>query len=73
MYDNDFWTGEYSQDHKPFVEQDKAVGHAVRAVYFYSGVTDIAAITGTKEYDLALKNIWEDIVERKFFLPEVLG
>lgn len=73
LYDNDFWTGEYSQDHKPFVEQDKAVGHAVRAVYFYSGVTDIAAITGTKEYDLALKNIWEDIVERKIFLTGGIG
>ena len=73
LYDNDFWTGEYSQDHKPFVEQDKAVGHAVRAVYFYSGVTDIAAITGTEEYDLALKNIWEDIVERKIFLTGGIG
>ncbi len=73
LYDNDFWTGEYSQDHKPFVEQDKAVGHAVRAVYFYSGVTDIAAITGTKEYDFALKNIWEDIVERKIFLTGGIG
>ena len=72
-YDNDFWTGEYNQDHKPFVEQDKAVGHAVRAVYFYSGVTDIAAITGTKEYDSALENIWEDIVERKIFLTGGIG
>ena len=56
-----------------FRSQDKAVGHAVRAVYFYSGVTDIAAITGTKEYDLALKNIWEDIVERKIFLTGGIG
>ena len=36
----------YQQDHKPIVEQDEAVGHAVRAGYFYSGVADVAALTG---------------------------
>jgi DUF1680 family protein len=35
--------GEYSQDHRLVVEQSEAVGHAVRAAYFYSGVTDVAA------------------------------
>ena len=46
--------GEYSQDHRPFPEQNKAVGHSVRAGYFYAGATDIAAITGTDEYTPAL-------------------
>ncbi|MDG2397089.1 MAG: glycoside hydrolase family 127 protein [Flavobacteriaceae bacterium] len=72
-FDQDFWTGKYAQDHKPFEEQDEAVGHAVRACYFYSGATDIAAITGTKEYDFALKNIWEDIIEKKIFLTGGIG
>ncbi len=72
-FDQDFWTGKYAQDHKPFEDQDEAVGHAVRACYFYSGATDIAAITGTKEYDFALKNIWEDIIEKKIFLTGGIG
>ncbi|MFK5973871.1 MAG: glycoside hydrolase family 127 protein [Flavobacteriaceae bacterium] len=65
--------GEYSQDHKPFAEQEKALGHAVRAGYFYAGVTDIAAITGTKEYDKALGKIWDDIVHHKIYLTGGIG
>ena len=33
----------YSQAHKPVVEQDEAVGHAVRAAYMYAGMADVAA------------------------------
>jgi DUF1680 family protein len=40
----------YSQDHLPVIEQDEAAGHAVRAVYMYAGMTDIAAIYGDKSY-----------------------
>ena len=65
--------GEYSQDHMPFVEQEKAVGHAVRAGYFYAGATDIAAITGTSAYDQALRKIWEDIIYRKIYLTGGIG
>ena len=72
-FDFEHHQGEYSQDHKPLSEQNEAVGHAVRACYFYSGATDIAAITGTKEYDVALNNIWNDIVERKIFLTGGIG
>jgi len=36
-------SGEYSQTHKPVIEQDEAVGHAVRAAYMYSGMADVAA------------------------------
>ena len=65
--------GEYCQDHKPFPEQKEAVGHAVRACYFYSGATDVAALTGTTSYDSALINIWEDIVYRKIYLTGGIG
>ena len=65
--------GEYCQDHKPFADQDEAVGHAVRACYFYSGATDVAALTGTTVYDNALLNIWEDIVYRKIYLTGGIG
>ena len=36
---------EYSQSHKPVLEQDEAVGHAVRATYMYAGMADVAALT----------------------------
>ena len=65
--------GEYCQDHEPFAEQEEAVGHAVRACYFYSGATDVAALTGTNDYDSALLNIWEDIVHRKIYLTGGIG
>jgi DUF1680 family protein len=65
--------GEYCQDHKLFAEQEEAVGHAVRACYFYSGATDVAALTGTVAYDSALLNIWKDIVYRKIYLTGGIG
>ena len=43
-------TDEYSQAHKPVVEQDEAVGHAVRAAYMYAGMADVAALTGDTAY-----------------------
>ncbi|MEN8230978.1 MAG: glycoside hydrolase family 127 protein [Bacteroidota bacterium] len=61
------------QDHKPLVEQEKAVGHAVRAGYFYAGATDVAAMTGSDAYDEALRKIWEDIVYRKIYLTGGIG
>ena len=65
--------GEYSQDHKPFAKQENAVGHSVRAGYYYAGATDIAAITGTDAYDKALDKIWESIVHRKIYLTGGIG
>ena len=55
----------YSQAHKPVIEQDEAVGHAVRAAYMYSGMADVAALTGDKSYIDAIDRIWENIVTKK--------
>ena len=41
---------EYSQSHKPVLEQDEAVGHAVRAAYMYAGMADVAALTGDRSH-----------------------
>ena len=65
--------GEYSQDHKPVIEQDKAVGHAVRAGYLYSGMADVAALTGDTGYANALDRIWQDIVSKKLYLTGGIG
>ncbi len=65
--------GEYSQDHKPVVEQDEAVGHAVRACYMYSGMADVAALTGDSTYLKALDRIWENVVFKKLYITGGIG
>ena len=65
--------GEYNQDHKPILEQDEAVGHAVRASYMYAGIADVAAITGDKDYIKAIDQIWENVVGKKLYLTGGIG
>ena len=65
--------GEYSQDHKPVVEQEEAVGHAVRAAYMYAGMADIAALTGDESYIAAADRIWENVVYKKLYLTGGIG
>ena len=65
--------GEYSQDHKPVAEQREAVGHAVRATYMYSGMADVAALTGNKDYVEALDKIWDNVASRKLYLTGGIG
>ena len=64
---------EYNQDHKKVTEQTEAVGHAVRAMYMYSGMADVAAITGEQSYVQALDNIWNDLISRKFYITGGIG
>jgi DUF1680 family protein len=63
----------YSQDHKPLVQQDEAVGHAVRAGYLYSGVADVAALTGDSTYIKTIDKIWENMVSKKFYITGGIG
>ena len=65
--------GEYSQDHEPVAEQAEAVGHAVRAMYMYSGMTDVAAITGDQAYGRALDRIWDDVAYKKMYVTGGIG
>ena len=65
--------GSYWQDHKPVVDQDEAIGHAVRACYLYAGVADIAALTGDEKYLKAIDRIWENMVSKKFYVQGGLG
>ena len=65
--------GEYAQDHEPVLEQTEAVGHAVRAAYLYSAMTDVAVLTGDGRYLAALDKIWEDIVGKKLYLTGGIG
>ena len=63
----------YSQAHKPVVEQDEAVGHAVRAAYMYSGMADVAALTGDTAYINAIDRIWDNIVSKKYYITGGIG
>lgn len=63
----------YSQAHKPVVEQDEAVGHAVRAAYMYSGMADVAALTGDTAYIRAIDRIWENVVDKKLYITGGIG
>jgi len=65
--------GAYWQDHKPVIEQDEAVGHSVRAVYMYSGMADVAALTGNQEYIKAINKIWENVVGKKYYITGGIG
>ena len=64
---------EYNQMHKPVVEQDTAVGHAVRANYLYSGMADVAALTGDQRYVSAINKIWDNVASKKLYLTGGVG
>ncbi len=65
--------GEYAQDHKPVVRQDEAVGHAVRATYFYAGAADVAVLCEDAETLAALKAIWDNVVSKKLAITGGYG
>ncbi|MCX6574193.1 MAG: glycoside hydrolase family 127 protein [Candidatus Aminicenantes bacterium] len=69
VYDSD----EYMQNHKPVLEQDEAVGHAVRAMYMYSGMADVAALGGYPEYVAAIDRLWLDVAGKKQYLTGGVG
>src|SRR5690606_12960196 len=65
--------GPYSQDHLPVTQQDEVVGHAVRAVYMYAGMTDIAAIENDTAYRKAVDALWENMVSKKMYITGGIG
>jgi DUF1680 family protein len=64
---------EYSQSHKPLREQDKVVGHAVRAMYIYTAMADLAFETGDPALKSALETLWNDVMETKMYVTAGLG
>ncbi len=70
---NVYETGVYYQDNKPVIEQDEAEGHAVRAMYLYSGMADVAALTGDSAYIKAIDKIWENMVGKKMYVQGSIG
>lgn len=66
-------SGAYWQDHKPVVEQDEAVGHAVRAAYMYSAMSDIAALKGDNRFVEAVGKLWDNVVGKKMYITGGIG
>jgi DUF1680 family protein len=64
---------EYDQSHLPVVQQYEAVGHAVRAVYTYSGMADVAVETHDPDYQSAVKSLWDNIVNKKYYVTGGVG
>lgn len=65
--------GAYSQDHLPVVLQDEVVGHAVRAVYMFAAMTDIAALQNDTDYMNAVNKLWENMVFKKMYITGGIG
>lgn len=64
---------QYNQSHEPVIDQTEAVGHAVRATYMYSGMADVAAMTGDTRYVHAIDAIWENVVGKKLYITGGIG
>ena len=64
---------QYNQSHMRVVEQTEAVGHAVRATYMYSGMADVAALTGDASYLKAIDRIWENVAGKKLYITGGIG
>ncbi len=70
---NDGERQEYDQSHLPVTQQYEAVGHAVRAVYTYSGMADVAVETHDPDYQSAVKSLWDNIVNKKYYVTGGVG
>ncbi len=63
----------YCQDKVPVKEQKEITGHAVRAMYLYTGAADVSSITNDVGYMNAMKSVWEDVVYRNMYITGGIG
>ncbi len=63
----------YSQSHEPVRKQKTAEGHAVRAVYMYSAMADVAEEYQDKELMEACENLWENITQKRMYITGGIG
>lgn len=64
---------DYNQANHKVVDQHEAEGHAVRATYMYTGMADIAALTGDERYLHAIDDIWKDVADKKIYITGGIG
>jgi len=73
FYDGEEYDGAYAQDHLPVREQSEVVGHAVRAMYLYCAMADIALETRNAELIAALDRLWSNLTTRKMYVTGGIG
>ncbi|MEJ2111372.1 MAG: glycoside hydrolase family 127 protein [Acidobacteriota bacterium] len=70
---DNYLSAAYSQDHLPVTEQDEVLGHAVRAMYMYAAMTDIAILMNDAAYEMAVDDLWHNMTGKKIYLTGGLG
>lgn len=73
FWDDTYMKKQYYQAGKPVRDQDKAEGHAVRAVYLYTGMAETASKTEDKELFAACEKLWNNIVSRQMYVTGAIG
>ncbi|QGQ95917.1 glycoside hydrolase family 127 protein [Paenibacillus psychroresistens] len=63
----------YTQSHLPVREQKDAVGHAVRAVYMYSAMADLAILTEDQELKESCLRLWKSMVHKQMYITGGIG
>ena len=63
----------YNQAHQPIYEQKEAVGHAVRALYMYTAMADLAGTDGDRRLYQACRTLWDNIVNKKLYITGGIG
>lgn len=66
-------THEYAQAHRPVRDQDKVVGHAVRAMYLYTAMADLAADLGDDSLKRACERLWDDVTRTRMYVTGGFG
>jgi DUF1680 family protein len=72
-YGKGWVTPGYWQDILPVKQQTEITGHAVRAMYLYTGAADVASLTGDQDYMNAMQKVWEDVVYRNMYITGGIG
>jgi DUF1680 family protein len=72
LYDS-YISSAYTQDHLPVIKQEEVTGHAVRAMYMYAAMTDIAVLMDDAAYGNAVDKLWQNMVEKKMYLTGGIG
>lgn len=73
IWDNPHWGPKYAQDDVPVKDQKEITGHAVRAMYLYTGAADVAVAKNDLGYMNAMKTVWEDVVYRNMYVTGGIG
>lgn len=71
--DDRTWNPIYYQDDVPVREMADIAGHAVRAMYLYCGMADVASYTRDQGYIDALNRLWDDVVLRNMYITGGIG